>query len=301
MVIAPHADDAELAAYGLYSQADETWVVTLTAGEIEAEHYQQMGLAKAEAARLKGRLRAWDSIAVPRWAGCRSRIACSWATFCLQLPAMQAAPDQPAASREADWPISACSASSTRSRCRRPRWCATWHNLLADLRALLELAKPEVLVMPHPQLDPHPDHICAQAAVLEALQGLAWQPQTLLCYANHLHDNDRWPMGDSGDGVALPPQLSAAQAWAPAAWCWTCHPARQGHGPGHDARPAAAAPFKRRLRRCCNAGWPGVSRRLMGRTSSSARPCADTNCSGGVSCKHAPWLTAMAQSAQGTQ
>lgn len=36
MVIAPHADDAELAAYGLYSQADETWVVTLTAGEIEA-------------------------------------------------------------------------------------------------------------------------------------------------------------------------------------------------------------------------------------------------------------------------
>lgn len=47
MVIAPHADDAELAAYGLYSQADETWVVTLTAGEIEAEHYQAMGLAKA--------------------------------------------------------------------------------------------------------------------------------------------------------------------------------------------------------------------------------------------------------------
>ncbi|MGE8323808.1 MAG: PIG-L family deacetylase, partial [Pseudomonas sp.] len=41
MVIAPHADDAELAAYGLYSQADETWVVTLTAGEIEAEHYQR--------------------------------------------------------------------------------------------------------------------------------------------------------------------------------------------------------------------------------------------------------------------
>ena len=66
MVIAPHADDAELAAFSLYSQATESWVVTLTAGEIEAEHYQQMGLPRAEAARLKGRLRAWDSIAVPR-------------------------------------------------------------------------------------------------------------------------------------------------------------------------------------------------------------------------------------------
>jgi hypothetical protein len=47
MVIAPHADDAELAAFGLYSQADEAWIVTLTAGEIEAEHYQQMGMNRA--------------------------------------------------------------------------------------------------------------------------------------------------------------------------------------------------------------------------------------------------------------
>ncbi|WP_336332991.1 PIG-L deacetylase family protein [Pseudomonas putida] len=251
MVIAPHADDAELAAYGLYSQADETWVVTLTAGEIEAEHYQQMGLPKAEAARLKGRLRAWDSIAVPRWAGVSESRCVQLGYFCLQLPAMQAAPEQPAASREADladirvfrqfnpFPLPA-------DRDGAP----TWHNLLADLRALLELARPEVLVMPHPQLDPHPDHICAQAAVLEALQGLAWQPQTLLCYANHLHDNDRWPMGDSGDGVALPPQLSAAQAWAPCSLVLDLATQRDkamALGMMHDLQPPA--PFKRRLRR----------------------------------------------------
>ncbi|WP_449430889.1 PIG-L deacetylase family protein [Pseudomonas putida] len=251
MVIAPHADDAELAAYGLYSQADETWVVTLTAGEIEAEHYQQMGLGKAEAARLKGRLRAWDSIAVPRWAGVSESRCVQLGYFCLQLPAMQAAPDQPAASREADmadirpfrqfnpFPLPADSDGSP-----------TWHNLLADLRALLAMAKPEVLVMPHPQLDPHPDHICAQAAVLEALQGLEWQPQTLLCYANHLHDNDRWPMGDSGDGVALPPQLSAEQAWAPCSLVLDL-PAQRDKamalGMMHDLQPPA--PFKRRLRR----------------------------------------------------
>ncbi|MND23341.1 GlcNAc-PI de-N-acetylase [compost metagenome] len=251
MVIAPHADDAELAAYGLYSQADETWVVTLTAGEIEAEHYQQMGLAKAEAARLKGRLRAWDSIAVPRWAGVAESRCVQLGYFCLQLPAMQAAPDQPAASREADladirvfrrfnpFPLPADGDGAP-----------TWRNLLADLRALLEMARPEVLVMPHPQLDPHPDHICAQAAVLEALQGLAWQPQTLLCYANHLHDNDRWPMGDSGDGVALPPQLNAAQAWAPCSLVLDLATQRDkamALGMMHDLQPPA--PFKRRLRR----------------------------------------------------
>ena len=251
MVIAPHADDAELAAYGLYSQADETWVVTLTAGEIEAEHYQQMGLAKAEAARLKGRLRAWDSIAVPRWAGVAESRCVQLGYFCLQLPAMQAAPDQPIPSREADladirvfrqfnpFPLPADDDGAP-----------TWHNLLADLRALLEMARPEVLVMPHPQLDPHPDHICAQAAVLEALQGLAWQPQTLLCYANHLHDNDRWPMGDSGDGVALPPQMSIAQAWAPCSLVLDLATQREkamALGMMHDLQPPA--PFKRRLRR----------------------------------------------------
>ena len=251
MVIAPHADDAELAAYGLYSQADEAWVVTLTAGEIEAEHYQQMGLGQADAARLKGRLRAWDSIAVPRWAGVPEKRCVQLGYFCLQLPAMQAAPAEPVASREAELadirPFRRFNAFALPAD---TDGAPTWNNLLADLRALLELAKPEILVMPHPTLDPHPDHLCAQAAVLEALQGLTWQPETLLCYANHLHDNDRWPMGASGDGVALPPQLQAVEGWSPCSLVLT--PPTQvdkamALGMMHDLQPPA--PFKRRLRR----------------------------------------------------
>ncbi|MHC6227728.1 PIG-L deacetylase family protein [Pseudomonas sp. X10] len=251
MVIAPHADDAELAAYGLYSQAEETWVVTLTAGEIEAEHYQRMGMDKVEAARLKGRLRAWDSIAVPRWAGVPESRCVQLGYFCLQLPAMLAAPDQPVPSREADM------TDIRPFRCFNPfplpgdaNGAPTWNNLLADLRALLVQARPHVLVMPHPQLDPHPDHICAHTAVLEALQGLEWQPETLLCYANHLHDNDRWPMGDSGDGVALPPQMSDEDAWAPCSLVLALPTQRDkamALGMMHDLQPPA--PFKRRLRR----------------------------------------------------
>ncbi|MBA1202908.1 PIG-L family deacetylase [Pseudomonas capeferrum] len=251
MVIAPHADDAELAAYGLYSQCDESWVVTLTAGEIEAEHYRQMGMSSAEAARMKGRLRAWDSIAVPRWAGVPESRCVQLGYFCLQLPAMQAAPYQPQASREADM------VDIRPFRCFNPfplpgdaDGAPTWNNLLADLRAMLEKARPHVLVMPHPTLDPHPDHVCAQAAVFEALQGLAWQPETLLCYANHLHDNDRWPMGDSGDGVALPPQLEAIAAWTPYSLVLdeaTQRDKAMALGMMHDLQPPA--PFKRRLRR----------------------------------------------------
>lgn len=250
MVIAPHADDAELAAYGLYSQADEAWIVTLTAGEIEAEHYQQMGMDKVEASRLKGRLRAWDSIAVPRWAGVPESRCVQLGYFCLQLATMQASPAQPASSREADM-------SDTRLF---RQWnpfalpgdvdgAPTWNNLLADLREVLLRAQPQVIVLPHPTLDPHPDHLCAHAAVLEALKGLDWQP-TLLGYANHLHDNDRWPMGDTAAGVSLPPAFDPASVLHP--YCLLLTQAQQRDkamalGMMHDLQPPA--PFKRRLRR----------------------------------------------------
>ncbi|VVN10781.1 hypothetical protein PS662_03833 [Pseudomonas fluorescens] len=251
MVIAPHADDAELAAYGLYSQAKEAWIVTLTAGEIEAEHYQQMGLGKVDASRLKGRLRAWDSIAVPRWAGVPEANCVQLGYFCLQLAAMRAAPTQPVGSREAEMddirlfrqfnPIALPGDVDGQP---------TWNNLLADLRALLLRARPEVIVLPHPTLDPHPDHICAQQAVLEALRGLEWQPTTLLGYANHLHDNDRWPMGDAGHGIALPPAFDSSVPVQPYSLPMPLELQRakaMALGMMHDLQPRM--PFKRRVRR----------------------------------------------------
>ncbi|MBV4454027.1 MULTISPECIES: PIG-L deacetylase family protein [Pseudomonas] len=263
MVIAPHADDAELAAFGLYSQAEKPWIVTLTAGEIEAEHYERMGLDAVEASRIKGRLRAWDSIAVPQWAGVPQAHCVQLGYFCLQLQAMQAAPDLPFASREAEltdvrpfrqfnpFPLPADSDG-----------LPTWNNLLADLRHVLLMARPEVIVLPHPVLDPHPDHLCAHHAVLQALQGLEWQPTTVLGYANHLHDNDRWPMGDAGAGIALPPLFDATEELLPCSLALTLAQQRDkamALGMMHDLQPAA--PFKRRVRR-----W--LQRMLAGRARS---------------------------------
>ena len=251
MVIAPHADDAELAAFGLYSQADESWIVTLTAGEIEAEHYQQMGMSRADAARIKGRLRAWDSITVPRWAGVPESRCVQLGYFCLQLPAMQAAPDQPIASREADLNDTRLFRQfNSMTLPGDADGSPTWNNLIADLRALLLHARPDVVVVPHASIDPHPDHICSQAAVFEALQGLEWQPQTVLGYANHLHDNDRWPMGNAYTGVALPPVFDASETLVPYSIELNVELQRDkamALGMMHDLQPSA--PLKRRLRR----------------------------------------------------
>jgi len=251
LVIAPHADDAELAAFGLYSSAEQSWVVTLTAGEIEAEHYQAMGLDRVAAARLKGSLRAWDSISVPLWAGVPQERCVQLGYFCLQLPQMQATPSVAVPSREADL-------SDTRYFRRFNAFAlgsdadgiASWDNLVADLVELIERIEPQVIVLPHPRFDPHPDHICAQQALMQALTRSSWQPQSLLHYANHLHDNDRWPMGAAGSGVALPPQLASHGPLRP--WAMSISEQQQWHkamslGMMHDLQPAP--PFKRKLRR----------------------------------------------------
>ncbi|MBX9753988.1 MAG: PIG-L family deacetylase [Pseudomonadaceae bacterium] len=251
LVIAPHADDAELAAFGLYSQAAAVSIVTLTQGEIEAENYQLLGLGQAQAARLKGRLRSWDSLAIPLWGGVPQSQCVQLGYYCLQLPAMLDQPEQVFGSRESG-EGDICSVR-LHNPLRLPGDVdgrPSGANLHADLVALLEHFRPEVVVTPHPELDPHSDHVAATRALLEAIQVSTWQPHILLLYANHLHDNDRWPMGPAGNGIALPPAITALPAdslWSP------CLSAEQQLDKAmalqmqHDLHGSLA--FKKRLRR----------------------------------------------------
>jgi len=85
-----------------------------------------------------------------------------------------------------------------------------------------------------------------------------------LLYANHLYDNDRWPMGPVGCGVPLPPRqepLPADGLWSPV----LDTPARldkaQALAMQHDLQ--TPLPLKKRLRRIIQwvlAGrrWPEV-------------------------------------------
>ena len=260
LIVAPHADDAELAAFGLYSRAAEVAIVTLTRGEIEAGHYRRLGLDGAAAARLKGRLRTWDSLAVPLWGGVPASRCVQLGYYCLQLPAMSAEPERAVGSRESG----ECDVRDARrfNPLRLPAdadGVPSWNNLLADLAALIEHFRPEVLVAPHPQLDPHPDHVHATRALEQAVQMSAWKPELLLLYSNHLHDNDRWPMGPAGAGVALPPCIEALPAdglWSPLLDPATQLDKAQALAMQHDLQ--APLPFKKRLRR-----W--VQRLLAGR------------------------------------
>ncbi len=261
LIIAPHADDAELAAFGQYSRSSDTAIVTLTQGEIEAENYQRLGLGKAAAARLKGRLRAWDSLAAPLWGGVTQARCVQLGYYCLQLQAMAEQPQVPFGSRESgERDIRSVRRHNPLTLPADADGQPTWNNLIADLVAVLEHYRPEVLLTPHPELDPHHDHVASTRAVLEACERSGWKPQTLLLYANHLHDNDRWPMGPAGNGIALPPAISALPAdrlWSPTLDTEQQLDKAMALGLQHDLQ--GPLPLKRRLRRLIQ--WALAGRR----------------------------------------
>ncbi|EXI88705.1 MAG: hypothetical protein AW12_01838 [Candidatus Accumulibacter sp. BA-94] len=219
MILAPHADDAELAAFGLYRRAAGVSIVTLTQGETEAGSFRRLGLDAAAAARLKGRLRTWDSMAVPLWGGVPQSRCVQLGYYCMQLSAMLDDPGSPFPSRESG--EEDVRAARQYNALRLPGdadGLPCGANLVADLAALLDHFQPQVVITPHPQLDPHADHVAATQALELAMQRSVWQPEVALLYANHLHDNDRWPMGPAGNGIALPPALLPLPAdglWSP--------------------------------------------------------------------------------------
>src|SRR5262249_51182027 len=73
LVIAPHPDDAEIAAFGLYADTDAT-VVTLTAGD-GSDRYSRSGRLISLPRAIVAKMRVWDSITIPQFGDVRAEHA----------------------------------------------------------------------------------------------------------------------------------------------------------------------------------------------------------------------------------
>lgn len=205
LVIAPHPDDAEIAAFGLYSHRD-SYVVTLTAGEAGDGFFEPFNETRRRRHILKGKLRVWDSIAVPYWGGLGLGRACNLGYFDKTMSWMYHHPDQEVTSPSLQ--------SSDLKLFRRCIWAsmlqdkklkATWNNLVADLVYILKNLKPYIIVAPHPFLDQHPDHRYGALAVFQAIQEAGLSQGELLLYTNHNILSEIYPYGDDDALVTLPP------------------------------------------------------------------------------------------------
>ena len=205
LVIAPHADDAELAAFGLYSE-NNSQIVTITAGETDAQAFQSVYSDQQQASVLKGRLRTLDSITAALWAGLKPEQCISLGYFCQTLQMMSEQPTEPVKSRTAglgDTRVFRQYNSQTLPSDQDG--LATWNNLLQDLQKLIIDCQPDIIITPHPQLDPHSDHIYATRAVLGALKNTGQLDIDLYLYANHFHNTDLFPFGAPHSTTSLPP------------------------------------------------------------------------------------------------
>ena len=203
LVLAPHPDDAEIAAFGLYANRNAS-VVTVTAGNAGAPTYEAVFDDPGDLYLFKGRIRVIDSITIPWQGRIPPERTFNMGYFDARLAEMH---DK----REAVIPemyrpnadINVYRRENIGSLLPlRPRE-SKWGNLVDDTLTLLKKVKPAVIVAPHPQLDTHRDHQFTTVALSEALA--RWnRPVTLLLYTNHA-DGNRYPYGPAGTLLSLPP------------------------------------------------------------------------------------------------
>jgi LmbE family N-acetylglucosaminyl deacetylase len=206
LILAPHPDDAEIAAFGLYAQnAARTTIVTVTAGNAGDPSYApQFGADTSGQYAWKGYLRAVDSVSIPWQGGVRPEQCVNLGYFDGRLAQMHAAPT--AAIAEVYGPntdVGVYRRANLGKLLPSAQRANSWQHLIEDLTHLLRKLKPRVVVMPHPRLDSHSDHQYVAVAAVEALGQTNLRP-TFLLYTNHAAAN-RYPFGPAGSPMTLAP------------------------------------------------------------------------------------------------
>jgi len=210
LVLAPHPDDAEIAAFGLYSSHD-SFVVTVTPGNYVDGSYAHIYADEMEQDTLKARVRTWDSLMVPSWGGVPPERTANLGYLGTSLerlyserhaaPADRSAPD-PRFGRYRQGAI----ATLLQGNAAAP----TWASLVQDLTILLRSVRPGMVVAPHPTMDAATDHQLTTMALLEALEASGSDDVTLLLYTNHHVLSEYFPFGPADAVVTLPPWFDDA-------------------------------------------------------------------------------------------
>jgi LmbE family N-acetylglucosaminyl deacetylase len=204
LVLAPHPDDAEIAAFGMYA-SHRSWVVTVTAGERGIGDLPT-GIPAHTHSRWAALLRVSDSLSIPHLGqvppGRCVNLVCPDGA----LESMYREPSRPFQL--------ACEESLRRSqlRCqnqvlefREGNPGCTWNNLVEELRLLLELTQPDIVVCPHPLVDTHSDHVFTTVALDRAMHGLQGKRPLLFLYVVHNQGAPSYPFGPAESLVGMPP------------------------------------------------------------------------------------------------
>ena len=209
VILAPHADDAEIAAFGLYKSAKDVTIVTTTIGEHGMCNYCDLYKDKITASLKKAELRTFDALCIPMLGGVDISKSLTLGYFGGSLKWMSEHPKELAASLvkgfgEMDNYRKISHASVKLPLSVIPRY----DSFLNDLEQILLQTQPAYFITPHPAIDSHPDHKYTTYALLEILKKLDLTCK-LLTYTNHLQLSETYPLGQMHSSITLPPNKTA--------------------------------------------------------------------------------------------
>ena len=208
LVVAPHPDDAEIAAYGLYSANKNSYILTITAGDAGGNKYDEIYKNKTIQYLKKGELRTWNSITVPMLGGIPPEQTINLGFFDATLKTMFS---------DKSKPVSGLYTSISDITYFRKQNVSTlssglhgksdWNSLVTNIEYILKTIKPDIIIAPYPALDRHYDHKLSSVALFEAIKKLGIKNGYLYLYTNHFVLNEYYPYGKIGGVISLPPNF----------------------------------------------------------------------------------------------
>lgn len=208
LIIAPHPDDAEIAAHGLYNTYKNSFVLTLTLGDGGSQMFTNFYKDSLIAHHNQGKLRSWNSITTPLASGISPEHVLNLGYFDGTLSSMYVQNPAPIlTSRNFISAMNTFRNQNISSYKNELKTASDWPSLIANLKSVIGKYQPDVIVTPYPALDIHPDHKYASIAIFQALKELKIQKGALFLYSNHYVLNEYYPYGPSETLVTLPPNF----------------------------------------------------------------------------------------------
>ena len=211
LILAPHPDDAEIAAYGLYaSNPKNTFIATITAGDAGSMRYDELYSDSTTHYIKKGQVRVWNSIVVPQLGGIAPEHAINLGYFDASLKKMHNDTTAHGFSRYIHTDdISLFRSENCPDLPDTLQPASTWRSLVNDMKNLLLKVKPTAIVTVYPALDYHLDHKFTTVAILQAMHEMKYDKCQLWLYTNHYPMTKMYPDGKIGSVITVPPYFKA--------------------------------------------------------------------------------------------
>jgi len=208
LIIAPHPDDAEIAAFGLYSSFhSNVYIATVTAGEAGGNRlYMYLFPDRRDQYIEKGRLRTFNSLTVPRLGDVAFDHCINLGFFDGTLKKMhENKTENVAGLYTGTSDISTFRKQNSSKLAKNLTGSSNWNSLVENMEYLIKEIKPDVIVTTYPRIDWHNDHKLSTIAIIDALKRLNYKKGKLYLYTNHYPASEYYPYGKEGDPITLPP------------------------------------------------------------------------------------------------